>query len=114
MNRPEPDDIPDIGNADEDLDINLEPPTKEEIIKAIKTLKNGKAPHIDGLSAELFKADPETAATLFIDLFKKILEEEEIPSNWKKGKIVKIPNKGAHNDCNNWGRGVDNIAFSTK
>ena len=38
LNWPEPDDIPDIDSADEDLDINLEPPTKEEITKAIKTL----------------------------------------------------------------------------
>ena len=91
LNRPEPDDIPDIGSADKDLDINLKPPTKEEIIKSIKT--NGKAPGIDGLSAELFKAVPETAATLFIDFFKKIWEEEEIPSYWKKGKLSRYQRK---------------------
>ncbi len=40
-----------------DLDLNIEPPEREEIISAIKSLKNGKAPWQDSLNAELFKAE---------------------------------------------------------
>ena len=52
---------------------------KEEIINAIKSLKNSKAPEIDNLNAELFKSDAETAASILEPLFRKILMEPYVP-----------------------------------
>ena len=43
---------------------------------AIRSLKNRKAPGQDGLSAELFKADPEFAAQVLQPLFAAIWEEK--------------------------------------
>lgn len=31
-----------------------------------------------------------------------IWEEKKIPDDWTDGIIVKIPKKGAWNNCNNW------------
>jgi hypothetical protein len=45
-----------------DLEIDIVPPSKLEIQKAIKSLKNKKAPGTDQLNAELFKIDPVLAA----------------------------------------------------
>ena len=45
------------------------PPGKEEIIAAIRSLKNGKSPGQDNLSAEVFKAHPQLAADLLQPLF---------------------------------------------
>ncbi|KAH3695369.1 hypothetical protein DPMN_082826 [Dreissena polymorpha] len=42
LNRSDPENIKEKEEAEEDLDINIEPPTKEEIIRAIKTLKTTK------------------------------------------------------------------------
>jgi hypothetical protein len=42
-----------IAPAEIPLDINTEPPTSQEIRQAIKKLKNGKAPGIDRIQAEL-------------------------------------------------------------
>jgi hypothetical protein len=56
-------------------DIIAEPPTKEEIVAAIESLKNGKAPGQDNLNAELLKADRELAAKLLLPLFTAIWEE---------------------------------------
>ena len=52
-----------------DLDLNTAPPEKEEIMATIGSLKNGKAPGQDSLSAELFKAEPEFAAQVLQPLF---------------------------------------------
>ena len=64
LNRPPPPTEADIQEAETDLDVNTDPPGKEEIIAAIKSLKNGKFPGQDNLSTEVFKADPQLAADL--------------------------------------------------
>ena len=79
--------------------------------QAINSLKNGKAPGHDNLNAGLFKADPELDAT--IPLFTKIWEQEEIPSDWSRGVIIKIPKKGSLSDCNNW-RGISLLSVPSK
>jgi len=56
-------------DAEEELDINIEPPTKEEIVEAIRDLKNSKEPGQDQLNAELFKCHPELAAEILHPLF---------------------------------------------
>ena len=70
LNRPPPEEDADIPEAADALDINTAVPEKEKIIiKEVKSLKNGKAPGYDSLNAELFKADPELAATILQPLF---------------------------------------------
>ena len=113
LNRPAPDEMADIPEAVEDLDIDTTSPTKEEIIRAIRLLKNGKAPGQDNLNAELFRADPELSASILQPLFEIIWEGEKIPDDWNKGMIVKIPKKGSLNDCNNW-RGITLLSIPSK
>ena len=113
LNRPEPQNKATIEPAIIDLEINCNEPSKQEIIDAIKTLRNNKAPGGDGLSAELFKADPETAAAILLPLFKQIWREEKIPSDWTKGIIITIPKKGSLNDCNNY-RGITLLSVPSK
>jgi len=54
LNRPPPQEVVDIPEAPSDLDIDIDLPNREEIIGAIKSLKNGKSPSPDNLNAELF------------------------------------------------------------
>ena len=81
LNRPPPTVVPNIQEAATDLDISTDVPTRREIIQAINSLKNGKAPGHNNLNAEMFKADPELAATMLTPLFTKIWEQEEIPTD---------------------------------
>ena len=113
LNRPSPDETADIPEADRDLDIDITPPSKIEIVKAIKTLKNGKSPGQDNLNAELFKTDPELSASILKPLFTAIWEGERIPEDWNKGMIVRIPKKGGLSDCNNW-RGITLLSVPSK
>ena len=68
-------------------------------------MKSGKAPGIDPLQAELFKADVITASKVFTDLFAEIWNHETIPKDWSKGLISKIPKKGDLNNCRGGSRG---------
>ena len=113
LNRPQPIVVLNIQEAATNLDISTDVPTRREIIQAINSLKNGKAPGHDNLNAELFKADPELAATILTPLFTKIWELKEIPTDWSRGVIIKIPKKGSLSDCNNW-RGITLLSVPSK
>jgi len=69
LNRPPPANGAIIEESAEDLEININPPSKVEIVTAIKTLKNRKTPGKDNLNAELFKIEPTIAADLLLPLF---------------------------------------------
>ena len=72
LNRPPPETEPEIPAAVEDLEIETPPPFKEEIINAVKALKDNKAPGPDNLNAELFKTDPAIAAEILLPLMMKV------------------------------------------
>ena len=105
LNRPAPQDTPHIQQADRDLEMDLSTPTRGEIRKAIKKLRNGKAAGPDSIPAEALKTDTETMEEMLHPLFKKIWEEESIPSEWKEGYLVKLPKKGDLSNCANY-RGI--------
>ena len=113
LNRPAPANTPDIPAADEDLPIDCGKPTREEIRKAIKQLKNGKAAGTDEIAAAALKVDPEMLAEMLYGLFDKIWEEEEIPLEWKEGLLIKIPKKGDLGLCSNY-RGITLLSVPGK
>ncbi|KAK2183596.1 hypothetical protein NP493_305g00028 [Ridgeia piscesae] len=102
LNRPPPQNPPDITPAEEVLQINCERPSKAEIEKAVHHMKRGKASGPDKIPAEAIKAGIETSTEILHDLFGKIWEQEEIPTEWKEGYLVKLPKKGDMQDCKNY------------
>ena len=81
----------------------MDPPTQEQIRRAIETLKNGKEPGEDGIYVEMLKAgEPEISCVLAV-IFKTIWEEERLPEDWQTGLLSKLPKKGDLGNCNNWG-----------
>ncbi|KAK2169275.1 hypothetical protein NP493_1197g00070 [Ridgeia piscesae] len=105
LNCPPPQNPPDIALAEEVLQINWERPSKAEIEKATRHMKRGKASSPDKIPADAIKADIETSIEILHDLFEKIWEQEEIPTEWKEGYLVKLPEKGDMQDCKNY-RGI--------
>ena len=105
LNRPTPPNPPDIQPAETDLPISCEKPTKLEIKQAIIQLKNGKASGPDNIPAEALKADIDTSVEMLHSLFEKIWEEEDVPTDWKEGHLVKLPKKGDLSKCSNY-RGI--------
>ena len=113
LNRPPPTTEAEVQYPDTDLDVSTAPPEKEEIIAAIRSLKNGKSPGQESLNAELFKAEPGFAAQVLQPLFATIWEEKQLPDGWTEGVIVKIPKKGALSNCNNC-RGITLLSVANK
>jgi hypothetical protein len=85
--------------------ISIKPPSKREIIEAIKTMKKGEAAGIDNIPAEILQVDPHLSTEMLYPLFLDIWKEERFPKDWKEGIIVKIPKRGDYRNCNNW-RGI--------
>ena len=72
-----------------------------EVKQALLKTKIGRTPGIDGIPAELYKADSDAAVKELTKLFKRIWHEEKIPDQWKKGLIVKILKRGDLKECEN-------------
>ena len=103
---------PDI-QAETDLPIDCNKPTREEIKKAIAHMKNGKVAGPDGIPAEALKADVNTSVEMLYSLFEEIWEKEEIPAEWKEGYLIKIPKKGDLSRCDNY-RGITLLSVPGK
>lgn len=84
---------------------NCNPPTRREIANAISRLKNNKAPGLDNISSELLKVDSDCISSQLQPIIEEVWSTEAIPTEWKNGKIVKIPKKGNLTQCSNW-RGI--------
>ena len=80
----------------ESLDL---PPTMEEIQKAIKQTSSGKAPGMDGIPAEIFKAAGPVALNTFHTILAGIWEEEDMPKDFRDATVVSLfKNKGSKAD----------------
>ena len=113
LDQPAPEEEPDIPAAEEALNVDTRPPKKEEIIVAIHSLRNHKAPGKDCLNAELFKADAVTTTSTLQPLFNTMWGREKIPDDWNQGIIIKIPKKGVLSECSNW-RGITLLSIPVK
>ena len=61
----------------------------------------GKAAGPDNIPAEALKSDIEVTANMPHLLIRKILEEEQVSTNWKGGYLINVPRKGDLSKCEN-------------
>ncbi|KAK6478437.1 hypothetical protein HHUSO_G20753 [Huso huso] len=69
-------------------------PTVDEVKTGVRSLKNGKAPGVDQVTAEAIKAGGDVLLHRLHALLSLIWNSERIPSAWKKAMIVPILKKG--------------------
>ena len=102
LNRPIPQNQPDIQPAEEDLLMDCNNTTREEVEWAIGHIQNGKAVGYYGIPSEALKGDVTTYVGMLYSLFEEIWEKEEIPAEWKEGYLIKIPKKHDLSRCDNF------------
>jgi len=73
-----------------------------EIEAALSTMKMGKAPGEDLISANMLKADITLTAQALHGVINQIWTNEHVPNDWKIGTIIPLPKKGDLSQCNNW------------
>ena len=56
----------------------------EELRKAVKRLKNGKAGWFDGILAELLKYGGEVVINWLFEVLTEVWREKKVPKDWKK------------------------------
>ena len=116
LNRENPSNViseTEIELSDEVNEIDTSEPSGAEVRKAIGHLKNGKAPGIDNIKAELLKADIDDATTRVKEIIDVVWREKTTPEKWRKGLIVKLLKKGNLNECKNW-RGITLLSVVSK
>ena len=80
--------------------------TEEEVLCAIKSLKNGKAVGIDEVRNEFIKHSSPQLISIFCKLFNKVLDTGIVPEQWVQGIIIPIyKGKGDTDQCDNY-RGI--------
>jgi len=72
---------------------------KEEVTKALKAMKNGKAPGPDELSTEALKALDEYNIDIITDLCNTIYNSGFIPVDMKQSIFVTLPKKPKAQNC---------------
>ncbi|VDP59339.1 unnamed protein product [Schistosoma curassoni] len=92
----------DIEAVHTNLPIDVTPPTTEEIRISIRQIKSGKTTEPENIPAEALKSDMKVTANMVHLLFKRILEEERVPMDCKKGYLINIPKKEDLNECENY------------
>ena len=65
-----------------------------EILKIIKSLKNGKAPGPDGITSTMLKHTAAQVAFPLALVFNISLNEGKIPDDWKRANVVPIHKSG--------------------
>lgn len=77
-----------------------------EVISAIKKLRNRKSPGEDGITNELIKYEGPNARNATIILIRQIFQNCVIPSEWKTNTIIPIFKKGEKKNPENY-RGIN-------
>ena len=113
LNRPPPENPPDILPARRDLAIETDPPDRDEIATAVRQMKSGKAGGPDHIPPEALKTDVGATVEILHPLFEQIWNEEKFPEEWKEGHLIKLPKKGDLTNCNNY-RGITLLVIAGK
>ena len=77
----------------------------DEIIKAIRTLRNGKSTSSDLIANEMLKNGTTARLKLLQKLFNFIFSNGNFPKSWNENFIVLLHKKGNKYDPNNY-RGI--------
>ncbi|KAK3532820.1 hypothetical protein QTP86_032105 [Hemibagrus guttatus] len=87
---------------------------KDEVRKALKRMKSGKAVGPDDIPVEVWKCLGEAAVEFLANLFNRVLESEKTPEEWRRSVLVPIfKNKGDVQSCSNY-RGIKLMSHTMK
>ncbi|KAK3524718.1 hypothetical protein QTP86_001217 [Hemibagrus guttatus] len=87
---------------------------KDEVRKALKRMKSGKAVGPDDIPVDIWKCLGEAAVEFLASLFNRVLESERMPAEWRRSVLVPIfKNKGDVQSCSNY-RGIKLMSHTMK
>ena len=91
---------------EEPTEANLEKIKRQEVMDALKKMKNQKAVGPDGVPVDVFKVIGEEGVDVLLDLLNCIWEKGKMPDEWRLSTLVPIfKGKGDVQECGNY-RGI--------
>ena len=93
LNKEAPREVEDIPERDEDLLVNMDPPTANEVKSAIDNMKSGKAPAADGVSAEMLKERGDVHRNPLKIFSRKCGKKKKYPSIGRPGLSLNCQRK---------------------
>ena len=88
--------------------------TTEEVSKAMRKMKRGKAQGPDEIPVEAWLSLGEEGVRFLTDLFNRLLQGEEMPDEWRKSVLVPLyKGKGDIKECGNY-RGIKLMSHTMK
>ena len=94
-----------ITNIANDNTLYNNPITSDEVLKAVKSLKNGKSTSTDLISNEMIKTGMPILVTPLLKIFNMIFDHGTFPKIWNESLITLIHKKGNKQDPANY-RGI--------
>ena len=92
----------DADQAIPDADSHTDPVTSREVELSLKRLKNGRAPGICSITAELLKKGGDSMIKWLAYIFNIVWIKKTIPDDWRRGIILPFwKNKGNKEVCSN-------------
>ena len=79
-----------------------EPPTPDELTKAMKRIEPGKAPGPDNVPLELLNSAGPALKSRLMVLLIQIWNSDSVPPNFKHANIITIFKKGDRMSCGNY------------
>jgi len=76
--------------------------TEEQVVRAIKVLKDNKAPGVDGLNSTFIKGCIGGLVRPLVLLFNKSLATGQIPRDWKVANVSALFKKGSRKEPGNY------------
>ncbi len=87
---------------------------QSEVMEAIRKLKLGKAPGLDGMTAEVLKYGGEIVVDWMMWVCNLAWEQSKVPEDWRKAIIVPLyKGKGKRKECNNY-MGISLVSVAGK
>ena len=90
--------LPGHANATSECEVNV-----NDVREAVKKLKKGKAPGIDGITGEMLKYGGEALVKWITKLCKLCMAEGKVPNDWVRAIVVPFyKGKGERSECKNY------------
>ena len=88
-------------------------PTLDEVTSAVKKLNSGKAPDMNGFTAEILKCGGDNMFSLLHHLMVHFWEKESVPQDWVDALLVSLFKSGGQDICGNF-RGISLLSIIGK
>ena len=102
-----------LAEVEDNGDTDTPDVTREEVVKAVRRLQNGKAAGDDRIVAELLKSGGETVIVWLTELIEEVWRTRKVPQDWRNATLIPLFKKKDRTQCNNY-RGISLLSVPGK